>query len=201
MPRLCIFIFALLVSDGAATSAAEWQSSEPGRSLEFTVHAPSGGHTSSPTVVYLKQLATPRVGAESDATILTDFRTAGYLVVELDFANHTNARVPFINRDLGKLRDDIRAKKFLAEYKLDDAHIFIVPECAWQSLLQHSLLSAHSVPTALQVEASPVEPSEAASGLEVSSPASLCGHAAMHRSADALQVASVASDSPSSWHF
>lgn len=128
MPRLCIFIFALLVSDGAATSAAEWQSSEPGRSLEFTVHAPSGGHTSSPTVVYLKQLATPRVGAESDATILTDFRTAGYLVVELDFANRTNACVPFINRDLGKLRDDIRAKKFLAEYKLDDAHIFIVPE-------------------------------------------------------------------------
>jgi hypothetical protein len=48
--------------------------------------------------------------------------------VTLDFANHTNARVPFLNRDLGKLRDDIRAKKFLGEYKLDDAHIFIVPE-------------------------------------------------------------------------
>ncbi len=108
--------------------AGQWQSSEPGRAVEFTVQAPGGGQTNPPTVVYLKRLASPRVGTESDASILADFRAAGYLVVELDFANHTNARVPFLNRDLGKLRDDIRAKKFLGEYKLDEAHIFIVPE-------------------------------------------------------------------------
>lgn len=110
--------------------AGQWQSSEPGKAVEFTVHIPSGRGTTNPppTVVYLKRLASPRVGTESDATILADFRAAGYLVVELDFANHTNARVPFINRDLGKLRDDIRAQKFLGEYKLDDARIFIVPE-------------------------------------------------------------------------
>ena len=81
-----------------------------------------------PVIIYLKNLAAPRVGTENDEVILRDFRAQGYLVATLDFANHTNARVPFLNRDLGKLRDDIRAKKFLGEYKLDDAHIFIVPE-------------------------------------------------------------------------
>lgn len=107
----------------------QWQSSEPGRVVEFTVHIPDGGVPNpAPTVVYLKRLAAPQVGTERDVTILADFRAAGYLVVELDFANHPNARVPRLNRDLGKLRDDIRAKQFLGEYKLDDAHIFIVPE-------------------------------------------------------------------------
>ena len=81
-----------------------------------------------PVVIYLKNLTTPRVGTEKDEAIIQDFLSQGYLVVELDFANHTNASLPFINRDLGKLRDDIRGKKFLGEFKLDDAHIFIVPE-------------------------------------------------------------------------
>jgi pectinesterase len=77
--------------------------------------------------VYLKNLASPRVGAERDEPILRDLRAAGHRVVTLDFANNTNARVPFLNRDLGKLRDDIRAKKFLGESKLDDARIYILP--------------------------------------------------------------------------
>lgn len=127
MRSLGTFIFAMLFGVRAA-SAAAWPSAEPGRAVEFTVHAPRGGRMNPPAIVYLKRLAAPRVGADPDAVILADFRVAGYLVVELDFADHTNARVPFLNRDLGKLRDDIRAKKFLGEYKLDDAHIFIVPE-------------------------------------------------------------------------
>ena len=111
------------------TSAGQWQTAELGRSCEFAVQPPAV-QSANPllTVVYLKRLAAVRVGTESDESILADFRAAGYLVVTLDFANHTNARVPFLNRDLGKLRDDIRAKKFLGESKLDEAHIFIVPE-------------------------------------------------------------------------
>ena len=67
------------------------------------------------------------MGTESDASILHDLRDAGHLVVTLDYARHTNARMPFINRDLGKLRDDIRAKKLLGEFNVDMAHVFIVP--------------------------------------------------------------------------
>lgn len=68
------------------------------------------------------------MGTEADTAILQDFINAGYLVAGLDFSGRTNARVPFISRDLGKLRDDIRAGKFLGEYRVDDAHVFIVPE-------------------------------------------------------------------------
>jgi hypothetical protein len=121
----------LLLSVFAALNlgAAVWSSVEAGRSVEFTVSVPTNPAAQSPpVVVYLKHLASARVGMEKDSDIIGDFRKAGYLVVEMNFAGHTNARVPFLNRDLGKLRDDIRAKQFLPEYKLDDAHIFIVPE-------------------------------------------------------------------------
>jgi hypothetical protein len=127
--RRFIHLLLLLMLAVVRAVAGPWQSVEPGRTCEFMVLPPAAQTTHSlPTVVYLKHLAAPRVGTESDESILADFHAAGYLVVTLDFANHTNARVPFLNRDLGKLRDDIRAKKFLGEYKLDDARIFIVPE-------------------------------------------------------------------------
>ena len=98
--------------------------------LGFTVLEPvaATNHQLLPVIIYLKNLAAPRTGTESDEVILHDFHTNGYIVVTLDFAHQPKARVPFINRDLGRLRDDLRAKSFLAQYKLDDAHIFIVPE-------------------------------------------------------------------------
>ncbi len=95
----------------------------------LTVFRPTSMATNAPlpVVLYLQNLATPRGGTESDASILRDFCNAGYLVVTMDFANRTNARMPFINRDLGKLRDDVRAKKLLGEFNVDMAHVFIVP--------------------------------------------------------------------------
>lgn len=112
------------------TATDKWQSVVTGRPLDLTILEPTAksGDASLPVVVYLKNLAAPRAGTEGDESILNDFRAAGDLVAILDFARATNARVPFINRDLGKLRDDFRAKKILSQYKVDDAHIFIVPE-------------------------------------------------------------------------
>jgi len=81
-----------------------------------------------PVVLYLKNLAATRVGTESDESILADFRAQNYLVVTLDYAHQSEARVPFLNRDLGKLRDDVRAGKILAAYPVDAAHVYIVPE-------------------------------------------------------------------------
>ena len=127
--RQALLLILSLIGVAGNVIASQWQSIVSESPLGVTIHTASApASNASPVVIYLQNLAAPRVGLESDETILQDFRAAGYLVVEMDFANHTNARVPFINRDLGKLRDDIRAKKFLGEYKLDDAHIFIVPE-------------------------------------------------------------------------
>lgn len=127
-----LFVICLLVkSTGVGASAhGQWQSVASGQPLDFTVLEPDGATNRQPlpVVIYLKNLAASRAGTEGDKTILYDFRANGYLVVTLDFAHQPGARVPFINRDLGKLRDDLRARKFLDQYKLDDAHIFIVPE-------------------------------------------------------------------------
>jgi len=113
-----------------AQPSGQWQGAGTAQALDFTVSKPEGIATNKPlpVIVYLKELGAPRAGTESDETILQNFHTNGYLVVTLDFAHQSTARVPFINRDLGKLRDDLRAKKFLSQYQLDDAHIFIVPE-------------------------------------------------------------------------
>ncbi|HMP84819.1 MAG TPA: hypothetical protein PKA41_19170, partial [Verrucomicrobiota bacterium] len=43
-------------------------------------------------------------------------------------ANHPQARVPFINRDLATLREDIRARRLFGDRKIDEARVFIVPE-------------------------------------------------------------------------
>jgi hypothetical protein len=107
----------------------QWQgvvSSEP---LGLAVLTPSRTPANAPlpTVLYLLNLACPRVGTESDETIITDLQAAGYLVVTIDYAGRTNARMPFLNRDLGKLRDDIRAKQLLADFNVDMAQVFIVP--------------------------------------------------------------------------
>ncbi|MFO1487190.1 MAG: hypothetical protein U1F65_01815 [Verrucomicrobiota bacterium] len=108
----------------------EWRGVTGEKALAVHVLAPAATNTNQPrpAVFYLLNLAAPRTGTESNDVILRDFQAAGYLVVTIDFAGHPQARVPFINRDLGKLRDDLRAKKFLGQYPLDDAHLFIVPE-------------------------------------------------------------------------
>jgi hypothetical protein len=128
--KIIFYAIALLMFTADGVRAEEWNGVTSAQPLKFTVLPPENFKTNqpSPVIIYLKNLAAPRTGTEGDESIVHYFLDAGYLVVTLDYAHHTNACVPFINRDLGKLRDDIRAKKFLGEYKLDDAHIFIVPE-------------------------------------------------------------------------
>jgi len=130
-PELITLASVMFGATGAgAQSAGQWPGVGAEKALNYTVREPDGAtnRPALPAILYLKNLAAPRVGTESDETILRDFHASGYLVVTIDFDHHQQARVPFINRDLGKLRDDLRAKRFLSQYPLDDAHIFIVPE-------------------------------------------------------------------------
>lgn len=134
MPKryFCILLAVLCLALGTvhlhAQTNGQWKSATAGEMLSYQITEPDQAAVGPlPVVIYLENLAAPRVGTESDGSILHDFHADGYLVVRLDFAHQPNARVPFINRDLAKLRADLQAKKFLSEYKLDDAHIFIVP--------------------------------------------------------------------------
>ncbi len=131
---LVISLLALAISALPAQSAPmqndKWPTVTTGQKLDMKVFEPKIFETNHPVpvIVYLENLAAPRIGTDSDEAIIRDFLADGYLVVTLDYAHDLKARVPFINRDLGKLRDDFRAKKILPQYKVDDAHIFIVPE-------------------------------------------------------------------------
>ncbi len=129
LASLAIFTSTLVAQTNASVRAA-WQGGESGQVLALEIFEPDGAQTNRvlPAVFYLRNLASPRVGTESDDAILRDFRAEGFLVVTLDFVKHPQARSPLLNRTLGKLRDDLRAKKLLAQYKLDDARLFIVPE-------------------------------------------------------------------------
>ena len=125
-----LFLLALIVTAMAAGAAVEkWPSVVTGRELDLTISEPPTNQSNSDlaVIVYLQNLAAPRVGTESDDAILKDFRAANYLVVTLDYAHATNARAPFLNRDLAKLRNDFRANKLFPQFKCDYSHIYIVP--------------------------------------------------------------------------
>jgi hypothetical protein len=114
---------------GAAAQENTWPSTSTKQGLKMAVLKPEGfdSNKPSPLVVYLKSLAAPRIGTESDDAIIREFLKDGYLVVTLDYAHHPEARVPFINRDLGAVRDQVLHKTFLPGIEVDPAHVFLVP--------------------------------------------------------------------------
>src|SRR4051812_20163788 len=109
-----------------------WQSASVGGAVVGSVLVPATQPSSGlPVIVYLKNLATPRVGQEPDDTILADFVKQGQLVLVLDYAHHAKAISPYLNADLLKLRQEITDTKhpsLLGEYKIDVNHLFILAE-------------------------------------------------------------------------
>lgn len=131
-----IIRFALLAAfcGWAAETVAQtpatnrWHSAATGQDLPLTIQSPKVSATNHlPVVIYLQNLASPRVGTDSDEAIIRDFLQDGFLVITLDYAKDAKARVPFINRDFAELRSQIHRKKFLQEFPFDPAEIFIVP--------------------------------------------------------------------------
>jgi hypothetical protein len=128
----CFWGVAILVLVGGLVASAQaeiWPSLVTESSLDLRLLEPNRRQDDTPVsvVFYLKNLASPRIGTESDEVLIAELRAAGSLVVVVDYASHPQARVPWINRDLGKLRDDLRAKKIMGNRAIDGAHVFIVP--------------------------------------------------------------------------
>ena len=91
-------------------AADKWQSVVTGHPLDLMILEPTTQASDKllPVVVYLKNLAAPRVGMESDEPIIRDLRNAGNLVVMLDYAHQTNARV----RDKIRYLEDLALCEF-----------------------------------------------------------------------------------------
>ena len=113
----------------ASPQAVQWASVVIGQTLDMKVMTPKTFSTNhpAPVIIYLQNLAAPRLGTDSDEAILHDFLAEGYLVATLDYAHNPKARVPFINRDLLALREGVLQKKLFADFAIDPAHVFIVP--------------------------------------------------------------------------
>jgi hypothetical protein len=126
--RLVILYIALSLL-GAAAQEQAWPSIATRQALKMAVLKPEGFNSNQPLpmIVYVQNLAAPRIGTDTDEAIIHDFLKDGYLVVTLDYAHHAEARVPFINRDFGALRDQVLHKTFLPGIQIDPAHVFIIP--------------------------------------------------------------------------
>ncbi len=135
-PKIAIFtIVCLLVilvrgsAQSASTQNQPWSSPAAGKSLALKVWIPATLDTNSPTplVVYLENLAAPRVGTDTDESIIHDFLAGGCLVVTVDYGGDPKARVPYLNQDILELRTSLLHQKLLPGYKIDPSHIFVVP--------------------------------------------------------------------------
>ena len=107
-----------------------FQSAATGTAIDGHVHVPKATTKPIPTVVYLKNLSSPRIGREPDDAIIEDLLESGHLVLVLDYGHHANARSPDLNADVLKLRDEIagRNKSLLADHAVDPNRLFIMPE-------------------------------------------------------------------------
>jgi hypothetical protein len=115
----------------AAAAPAAWRSLALESDIRVEVSEPLIVRTTAPAplpmVIYLKGLAAPRVGTESDESIVADFRVQGFLVATLDYRGDARARWPHLNRDLAALRAQLHRREWLGDRSLDAARIFIVP--------------------------------------------------------------------------
>jgi hypothetical protein len=102
-------LFAILTAE---VQAVPWISSATGSAITATVIEPNPVVSPPALIVYLKNLNCERVGQESDAAIIASFTTNGYRVVTLDYTNHINARSPFLNADVLKIRNEIGSVTF-----------------------------------------------------------------------------------------
>jgi hypothetical protein len=124
---VAFWVLSIVLVDAAPTNG--WSSAATGKSLKTSVLRPSAMNADRqcPLVVYLENLASPRAGTDSDDAIVHDFLSDGYVVVTMDYAHDSRARVPFINEDLIRIRNQVLDKSFLPGMEIDPAHVFIVP--------------------------------------------------------------------------
>lgn len=124
-----IFLAIIFLTLSIKGQEKTWPSVATKQTLKMTVLKPAESITNQPLplIIYLENLPAPRIGTDDDNSIIKDFLSQGYVVVTLDYAHQSEARVPFINQDLIELRNQVLHKSLLPEVEIDPSHVFIVP--------------------------------------------------------------------------
>ncbi len=119
-----------------AQTAAIWQSQSTGTALAVRIHPPipagaapvdAGAARPMQTVVYLANLRVPRIASVADEALIAEHRAVGRLVIEIDYAGHDASTAGGLVADLLKIRRDLSAGAFFADWPIDPARLFILP--------------------------------------------------------------------------
>jgi dienelactone hydrolase len=171
MRRHIVMLIAWMALAGAAAAAPKrqmnWDSPSVEKGVALEVLTPDRAASTKeppPVVIYLKGLATPRIGTEGDETILADFLKDGFVVVTVDYAGAAKAAPPHLNADLLKLRTDVA--RIVRPLRIHPDRIYIVPAGyrmvrdikffwkggrTWQMDVRYPSRPAKPVPLAIQI--------------------------------------------------
>lgn len=136
MIRSLILAHAIAVlAASVALAELRWRSAALKEEVTIQVVTPSSPEASRegsllPTVVYLKGLASERVGRATDAAIVADLTLRGHVVLVIDYARHREARSPLLNADALLIRQSLcgRARDLLPDVPIDPDRLFVVAE-------------------------------------------------------------------------
>jgi len=102
-----------------------FDSSALGRAIKVKVFSNADTIAKAPAIIYLKGLASKRLGSVTDDQIIADLQDKGFTVISVDFEGDIAAKVPAINPDILKLRGELAQ---LAEGVAIDANsVFVLP--------------------------------------------------------------------------
>jgi dienelactone hydrolase len=116
------------------STALKWHSITLGADIDGALLVPPHPAVNAaglqPTIIYLENLAIPRLGQEHDESILHDLLADGDLVLVLNYQHSPLAVSPGLSADMLKLRQDIggKTRTLLTDYKIDLDHVFILVE-------------------------------------------------------------------------
>jgi hypothetical protein len=106
----------LLLSVTTNAATGNWASAVTGGNIVYTTTDPATALKDYAgkylTVVYLENLGIKKIGQNTNAADVAWLLSKGYRVIELNYANHTNAVSPAINADIIAINDAIAAGSF-----------------------------------------------------------------------------------------
>lgn len=109
-------IFSISLSATAQAASGNWASKATGGNIIFTSTEPEtqlkDAAGNNLTVIYLENLSIKKLGRNTNADDVAWLLAQGYRVIELDYANHLNAKTPNINADIISINDAINAGSF-----------------------------------------------------------------------------------------
>ena len=114
--RFISLLLAFTLTFPSHAASGNWSSTVTGGNISYTITDPStpvkdytGGYL---TVVYLENMGFKKIGQNTNATDVAWLFSKGYRVIELNYANNSNAVTPTINNDIIAINTALNSGSF-----------------------------------------------------------------------------------------